>query len=91
MGRISKSKTLAWAALILCIALLVISMAVPGLKTEWWQLFDVFFLFMTVFSHLAAIYLEKMSKPASQMLDRMALIFGILAIISFIAVFIIDL
>ena len=45
---------------------------------------------MMVFSHLAALYLASMSKDASKKLDVIAMIFGILTVISFIVIFIID-
>ena len=88
MNKLAKSKAVAWIALVLCIIVLVLSMALPGIKNEWWQLIDIFFIFMMVFSHIAALYLEKMSKEASRTLDRFALIFGVLAVIAFFVVFI---
>ena len=88
MSTLKESRIVAWGGLLLCIIVLILSMAIPGIKSEWWELIDIFFIFMMAFSHLAAVYLKKMSAAASQSLDRLALIFGILAVIAFIVVFI---
>lgn len=88
MGQLIESKICAWGALLLCILVLILSMSLPGLKNEWWELTDVFFIFMMAFSHLAAVYLKKMSPAASRSLDRLAFVFAILALVAFIVIFI---
>ena len=89
-SRLKNSKLAAWLGLLLCIVVLILSMSLPGMKNEWWELIDIFFCFMMVFSHLAALYLNKMSLQASRTLDKLSLIFGILAIVSFIVVYFIN-
>lgn len=90
MSKLTESKGLAWVAMILCVVVLVLSMAIPGVKKEWWEMIDIFFIFMMVFSHLAALYLKKMSQAASTMLDRLAFAFGALGVVAFIVVFILN-
>lgn len=90
-NRLLKSKILAWIALFLCFVVLILSMAIPGIKKEWWELTDIFFFFMMSFSHIAALYLEKMSVQASRTLDKFAFVFGLLGIISLIVVYFINL
>lgn len=85
-----KSKIFAWVALGLIIAVLILSMVLPDGRKEWWQMIDIFFYFMAAFSHLAALYLEKMSVAASRQLDKIAFIFGVLGILALIVIFIID-
>lgn len=85
-----KSKIVAWIALIVIFGDLVLSMVIPGIKQEWWELTDIFFFFMMAFSHLAAIYLQKMSMQASRTLDKFAFIFGLLGVIALIVIFIIN-
>ncbi len=82
-----KSKIVAWLALILIFGIIILSMVIPGIKKEWWELTDVFFFFMMAFSHLAAIYLYKMSQAASRMLDKFAFLFGVLGIISLVVIY----
>lgn len=90
MSKLTESKGVAWFGMILCIVVLVLSMAIPGVKKEWWELIDIFFIFMMVFSHLAALYLKKMSPSASAMLDRLAFAFGVVGLIAFIIVYILN-
>lgn len=85
-----KSKIVAWIAFIFILVFLIMSLVLPGGKKEWWQLTDVFFYFMMAFSHLAAIYLYKMSPAASRTLDKCAFIFGLLGILALVVVFILD-
>ena len=83
------SKTVGWIALIIIFAAIVLSMAVPGVKKDWWEMIDIFFFFMMAFSHLAALYLNKISVQAAKTLDKLAFLFGLLGIIALIAVYII--
>lgn len=85
-----RSKIVAWIALIVIFADLVLSMVIPGIKQEWWELTDIFFFFMMAFSHLAALYLQKMSLSASRTLDKCAFIFGALGVIALIVIFFIN-
>lgn len=86
-NRLLKSKLVGWIALFLCLVVLILSMAIPGVKKEWWELIDIFFIFMMVFSHLAALYLKGMSTQASRTLDRFAFIFGCIGVIAFIVIY----
>ena len=90
MSKLTESKGLAWGGMLLCIIVLVLSLAMPGVKKEWWELIDIFFIFMMVFSHLAALYLAKMSQPAARMLDKFAFSFGVIGLISFIVIFFVN-
>ncbi|MDE6682182.1 MAG: hypothetical protein K2J87_02005 [Muribaculaceae bacterium] len=65
-------------------------MAIPGIKKAWWEMTDIFFFFMMAFSHLASIYLQKMSLQASRTLDKCAFIFGALGVIALIVIFFIN-
>lgn len=87
MSNLRTSKGVAWAAFAIVVAAVVCAVCMPGFKHFWWQTFDIFFAFMMVFCHLAALYLYKMSLDASKKLDFLALIFGILAVIAFIVIF----
>ena len=90
MSKLTESKGLAWGGMLLCIIVLVLSLAMPGVKKEWWELIDIFFIFMMVFSHLAALYLAKMSQAAARMLDKFAFAFGVIGLISFIVIFFVN-
>lgn len=81
MKKLLDSKIAAWFAMLLASAIVVISCI---LRTPWWGLIAEFFCFMGVFSHLAALYLAKMSVSASGKLDRCALVLLILAGVAFI-------
>lgn len=79
--RLLESKIAAWTAMILVTAMVVMSVA---LHTPWYGFIAVFFFFIGVFSHLAAIYLRKMSIRASNKLEKCAFIAIILAVLAFI-------
>ncbi|MDE6296312.1 MAG: hypothetical protein K2L89_00550 [Muribaculaceae bacterium] len=81
------SKTVGWIALIIVFSAIVLSMTIPGVKKDWWEMIDIFFFFMMAFSHLAALYLNKISVQASKTLDKIAFVFGILGIIALIVVY----
>lgn len=90
MNWILKSKIAGWCAMGLMIVVTVLCVTLPGVKQYWWELTDVFFAFMMVFCHLAALYLEKLSVRASKRLDTIAMVFGILAIVALICIYLID-
>lgn len=85
--RLIESKIAAWSALILVVALIVMSMM---LHTPWWGFIAIFFAFLAIFSHLASLYLRKMSIHASNMLEKIAFVLIILAVIGLIAVYFIS-
>lgn len=84
--KLIESKATAWGALILTLALVVLTALSAS---PWWGYIAEFFLFMGVFAHIASLYLRKMSAPASRQLDIISLICIILAILGFIAEYII--
>lgn len=90
MGKLISSKWIAWLAFFIVVAVIVLCFFFPGFKQYWWQTFDLFFAFQMVFCHLASLYLARISPSASSKLDIIAFIFGILAIISFLVIFIIN-
>lgn len=81
MTNLLNSKIAAWCAMLLASAMVVISCL---LRTPWWGLIAEFFCFIGVFSHLAALYLVKMSASASGKLDKCALILLVLAAVAFL-------
>lgn len=68
-----------WTAMVLVVAVVVMEIC---LHTPWWGMITGFLLFMGVFSHLAALYLRRMSDAASRKLDVCALVLCILAILA---------
>lgn len=84
-----ESKSLAWIAMLLMVIVVMMSI-ILGLTTAWWELGALFLAFMAVFCHLAAVLLVKMSKTASNKLDIGAVVFGILAVLAFIAIFVVN-
>lgn len=85
MKGLLKSKAAALAALIIVIIVIV---ATFQLRAGWWCFFDIFFAFMMVFSHLAALFLGNFSPQAGKILDKTAFVCLVLAIVAFIAEFI---
>lgn len=81
MNGILSSKGAAWLAFLLMIIVLV---ATFGMRTAWWDFFDIFFAFMMVFCHVIAVTITKYNKFAAARLDRIALVMGVLAVLSFI-------
>lgn len=85
MAKLVKSKATAWFAMLLAVSLVVMSFL---LGTPWWGFIAVFFCFIAVFSHLAALYLCRMSPSAARKLETCALVCIILAIVGFITEYI---
>lgn len=84
--KLIESKLVAWVALLLVMALIVMAML---LGTPWWGFIAIFFCFLSVFAHLASLYLRKMSKPASSKLELCALVLIILSVIGFVVEYIV--
>lgn len=84
--KLIESKIVAWVALALVMALIVMAML---LGTPWWGFIAIFFCFLGTFAHLASLYLRKMSRAASSKLELCALILIILSIIGFIVEYIV--
>ncbi|MCM1370256.1 MAG: hypothetical protein NC204_07805 [Candidatus Amulumruptor caecigallinarius] len=81
MANLVKSKITAWVAMALVVTLIVLTFL---LHMQWWTFIAEFFAFLAVFSHLAALYLGKMSRAASSKLETIAFICCILAVIGVI-------
>lgn len=86
MVKLIESKVTAWVAMALVVALIVLSFL---LGTPWWGFIAEFFCFIAVFSHLASLYLRRMSPAAGRKLDTCALVCIIIAVIGFIAEYIV--
>lgn len=76
---IRTSKPVAWIALIIVVAILILTFS---MRPYWWCFIDIFFAFMAVFCHLLALNIHKMSPEASRKLDKAALFFAVLMLIS---------
>ncbi|HBY15938.1 MULTISPECIES: hypothetical protein [Bacteroidales] len=81
MRSILKMKSVAWGALVLVVVWLGFIIGTPA---PWWTYTSVFFVFMMVFCHLAALYIYKVSPRASRKLDVIAMIMGILFMVALI-------
>lgn len=79
--KLIESRCVAWLGLLLTIILVVLT-AID--HTPWWGYIAEFFLFIAMFSHLASLYLRRMSPPASRQLEWCALISIILGVVGFI-------
>lgn len=89
MGNLKKSKSVAWIGFGMMVLVLILSVSMPDFKQYWWEMIDVFFGFMMVFCHLAALYLEKFSYNAARKLDFIAFICAITAVVAFIVEYIV--
>lgn len=84
--KLIESKIAAWVALVMVVVLTCVTF--PMFREYWWSFSVEFFAFMMVFSQLASLYLGRISPVAGKQLRMCALVFGILALLAFIAVFI---
>lgn len=82
-----ESKGVAWLAMIVVVALLIIMICLR-MFNEVWEYSAIFCAFMMVFCHLMALNLRKMSLAASRKLDLISLIFGVLTVIAIIVIYI---
>lgn len=86
MKNILQSKLAAWIGLLVVLAITVV--AFPMFRQYWWSFSVIFFAFMSVFCQLASLYLGGFNAIAGKKLRVCAFIMAILAIVSFIAVFV---
>ena len=86
MRNLLYSKTVAWLALMVIIAVIVLTFSI---RPVWWTFFDEFFAFMMIFCQLVALYIMKFNQFAGKKLQVCAAVFGVLTILSLIAEFII--
>ena len=85
MNKLLESRAAAWTALILVIILIIVTFR---MRSVWWSFIDLFFVFMMVFSHLAALYLKRMSPQAGRTLDRVAFVCALLTVVAFVGEYI---
>ena len=81
MSKLLESKVTAWIAMLLVVALVVLSFL---LHTPWWGFIGIFFCFLGVFAHLSSLYLRRMSRSAGRKLETTALICIILAVVALV-------
>lgn len=81
MANFVKSKSLAWCALILTVALIVLAFIA---HTPWWGFIAIFFLFVGIFAHIASLYLSKINQIIGNKLENCALVLITLALVAFI-------
>lgn len=82
--KLLKSKILSLIALLLVVIVIVLTFR---MRDQWWMFIDMFCAFMMTFCHFAALLLEKVNPFSSKKLDIIALVFGVLFVISFIVEF----
>lgn len=83
MSKILHSKLVAWIGFVIVVVATCVTF--KTLKPYWWAFAADFFAFMTVFCHLASIYLCRISQTAGDKLQRCAAVFGVVAVVSIIA------
>lgn len=86
---LKQSIGLAWGAMLLMVVIIIVAV-VTRVVSSIWEYSVIFLAFMGVFCHLASLMLAKMSGAAAKKLDLAAFIFGLLAIIALIVVFILN-
>ena len=84
-----QSRATAWLSIGVMVLVIVIAI-ITRVVSSVWEYSVLFFAFMAIFCHLMSLLLVKMSAAASKKLDVAAMIFGFLAIIDLIVVFILD-
>ncbi len=82
-----KKILLALLALLVTIVYIVLTFRIRK-ELGWWAFIDCFALFMTVFTWLMSILIGKMIPHSGMLLAKIALIFGILFVISLIGEYI---
>lgn len=80
MSATKTAKILAWSAMILVVACIVLAFL---LHLHTWTFVDIFFAFLMAFCHLLSVYMSK-AKGISRQLDMAALVCGVLMVVSLI-------
>ena len=80
------SVTAALLALFLVILLIIFTFS---LRPAWWCFFDLFFFFMAAFCQLMSLYVKRFSIYSGKMLQTIAAVCFVLAIISLIGEFVV--
>lgn len=86
MNKLKESKLLAGCAMVLVVAVLVLTALT---NPEWWDYLPVFFAFMMAFFHLMAVFMGRIPN-ISKLLDLWAFVFAILMVAAIIGVCIVD-
>lgn len=86
---LKRSGALSWCAMFLMVIVIIIAVGTRVVSSIW-EYSTLFLAFMAIFCHLMAVMLVKMSANAAKKLDVLAMIFGFLAVIALIVVFILD-
>lgn len=81
-----QSKFVAWIALAIVVIVIVTTFE---FRQAWWDFFDLFFAFMMVFCQLVSLYIGKFNPYAAKKLQNFAFYFLILAVLAFIAEYVI--
>ena len=84
-----QSTALAWGSMVIIVIVIIIAVC-TRIVSSIWEYSTLFLAFMAIFCHLMSLMLNKMSANAAKKLDYIALLFGVLAIIALIVVFILD-
>lgn len=85
MAKLLESKFTAWTAMVLTLALIVLSFC---LHTPWWGFIALFFLFIAVFMHIMSLYLRKISAAIGKKMDNCSFVCLILSLLAFITEYI---
>lgn len=86
----STTKKILLALLAIIVSIIYITVTFRFRKElGWWAFIDCFALFMSVFTWLMSLLISKMIPYSGKLLAKIALIFGILFIISLIAEYIV--
>lgn len=80
-----ESRIVSWIALFVIVLWIVMQLRTPD---PWWTYLSIFFAFMMVFCHLAALYLFSISWRASHKLDSLSILCGILFVVALVATYI---
>ncbi len=83
----TRKMLLAVIALIVTIAYIAITFSFRN-ELGWWAYIDCFALFMTVFTWLMSLVVGKMIPHSGQLLAKIALVFGILFVVSLVGEYI---
>lgn len=85
----STTKKILLALLALIISIVYIAITFRFRKElGWWAFTDCFALFMTVFTYLMSLMISKMIPHSGKLLANIALVFGILFVVSLIGEYI---
>lgn len=83
----TRKMLLAFIALIVTIVYIAVTFRFRR-ELGWWAYIDCFALFMTVFTWLMSLVVGKMIPHSGQLLAKIALVFGILFIVSLVGEYI---